>query len=235
FHFHLGSMLFDQLPYLMAVNIVLDKMRDFFEETGLVTHEINVGGGFGVPLLPGGSRVRIEDFTDPIMERIAEGTASRGLKMPEVVIEPGRWIVSEAGITLYTVGVVKNIPGYLTYASVDGGMADNPRPALYGARYHAVVANKYHLESTETVTLAGKCCESGDILIRDLNVPELETGDIIAVLNTGGYNFSMASNYNRNPRPAMVLLSGEKAFEVVSRQTFEDIVKGEVIPDHLKK
>ncbi|MBN1332495.1 MAG: diaminopimelate decarboxylase, partial [Synergistales bacterium] len=234
FHFHLGSMLFDKLPYLMAVNIVMDKMREFSEEIGMVTSELNVGGGFGVPLLPDGSQVRIEDFTDPIMARIRDGVSARGLKMPEVVIEPGRWIVSEAGITLYTVGVIKKIPGYLTYASVDGGMADNPRPALYGARYQAVAANKYDREPIETVTLAGKCCESGDVLIRDLHVPELEPGDIIAVLNTGGYNFSMASNYNRNPRPGMVLLVGKKAFEVVTRQTYEDLVRGEVIPEHLK-
>jgi len=235
FHFHLGSMLYDRKPYLLAVNVILDKMKELADGEGYVTRELNVGGGFGVPSFPWQEKVIIGDFLDPIMNRIMEGTSARGLKMPEVSIEPGRWIISEAGITLYTVGVLKTLEGILTYASVDGGMSDNPRPALYDAEYHAVVANKYEQDPAETVTVAGKCCESGDILIRDLKVPHLAPGDILAVFNTGGYNFSMASNYNRNPRPAMILLTEENVFEVVRRQTYDDILGGEVIPEHLKQ
>jgi diaminopimelate decarboxylase len=144
-----------------------------------------------------------------------------------VTIEPGRWIVGEAGITLYTVGAVKTIPEIRTYVSVDGGMPDNIRPALYSAHYEAIVANKSDQPATEMVTIAGRCCETGDILIRDMKTPPLQRGDTLAVLSTGAYNDSMASNYNKLPRPAVVLLTGDKARVMVDRETMEDLLTRE--------
>ena len=142
-----------------------------------------------------------------------------------------RWIVGEAGITLYKVGTVKDIPGVRTYASVDGGLPDNPRPALYSAKYNAIVANKCSQKPNTLVTIAGKCCESGDILIWDLMVPKIERGDILAVLSTGAYNYSMSSNYNRLPRPAVVLLSKDNEYIIVKRETYEDLILKEVVPE----
>jgi diaminopimelate decarboxylase len=193
-----------------------------------------MGGGFGVDFTSEGRTPSIRSFTDSMMEALEEGCRKEGLLRPRVIIEPGRWIVSEAGITLYRVQTIKTIEGIVTYASVDGGMTDNPRPALYGAKYRAVAAEKMDEEATETVTVAGKCCESGDILIEDLKVPPLSRGDLLAVLNTGAYTFSMASNYNRTPRPAMVLVSPGRADVIVERQTNEDLLRGENIPDHMK-
>lgn len=234
FHFHVGSQLGDAKSHLMAVNVLLDLIREVNNISGFITEELNVGGGFGVPQLPGEDPVALSDFTDPIMERIISGCENRGINIPRVTIEPGRWIISEAGITLYSVGVVKEIPGVMTYVSVDGGMTDNPRPALYGASYHGVIANKMDERPSMKVTVVGKCCESGDVLIRDMEVPQVESGDILAVYNTGAYNFSMASNYNRNPRPAVVLVNEGEADIIVERQNFEDLVRGEIIPEHLR-
>jgi len=150
-----------------------------------------------------------------------------GIRRPRIFIEPGRWVVGEAGITLYTIGSIKKIPGVRTYAGIDGGFPDNPRTALYQAKYEGIVANKADLPKTERVTIAGKCCESGDILIWDLNVPELQPGDILAVKSTGAYNYSMASNYNRIPKPAVVMLSKGKPRLIVKRQTYEDMLRDE--------
>lgn len=234
FHFHIGSQIFENTSHVRAVEIILSAMADFSRNLGLITEELNMGGGFGVDFDPEGSTPSIRSFTDAMMEALEEGCRREGLPRPRVIIEPGRWIVSEAGITLYRVQATKTIEGIVTYASVDGGMTDNPRPALYGAKYWAVAAEKMDQEATETVTLAGKCCESGDILIEDLKAPPLSRGDLVAVLNTGAYTWSMASNYNRTPRPAMVLVSPGRADVIVERQTNEDLLRGEKIPDHMK-
>lgn len=234
FHFHVGSQLKDNMSHLMAVNVLLDLISNVRDRSGFLTEELNVGGGFGVPELPGEEPVKLSDFTDPIMERIISGCQDRDLRIPRIIIEPGRWIVSEAGITLYSIGLLKEIPGVITYVGVDGGMTDNPRPALYGALYHGVVANRMDEKASMKVSVVGKCCESGDVLIRDLEIPSIRSGDILAVFNTGAYNFSMASNYNRNPRPGVVLVSEGKADIIVERQTYEDLLRGEIIPEHLK-
>ncbi len=234
FHFHIGSQIFENTSHVRAVEIVVSTMAAFRRDLGLVTDELNMGGGFGVDFDPEGRTPSVRSFTDPMMEALEEGCRREGLPRPRVVIEPGRWIVSEAGITLYRVQSLKTIDGMVTYAGVDGGMTDNPRPALYGAKYWGVAAEKLDQEATETVTVAGKCCESGDILIEGLKVPPLSVGDLLAVLNTGAYTFSMASNYNRTPRPGVVLVSPGRADVIVERQTFEDLVRGEKIPDHLK-
>ncbi|NLM71475.1 MAG: diaminopimelate decarboxylase [Synergistaceae bacterium] len=232
FHFHIGSQIFENDSHVMSVEILTDLMAGFRRDLGLVTEELNMGGGFGVDFSLEGRTPRIEEFTDPMMSCLEESCRSHGMDRPHVTIEPGRWIVSEAGITLYSVQTVKRV-GDMTYAAVDGGMADNPRPSLYGAKYRAVAAGRMNDDPTETVTLAGKCCESGDILVEGMRTPPLERGDLVAVLNTGAYNFSMASNYNRLPRPAVVLASEGRADVIVARQSYEDLLLGESIPDHL--
>jgi diaminopimelate decarboxylase len=159
------------------------------------------------------------------MERIKARCSEFELPMPSVAIEPGRWIVSEAGITLYTIGAIKEIPGSVTYVSVDGGMSDNPRPALYDAKYYAEVANKMGRSKDKIITVVGRCCESGDILIEGLAVPsDVKPGDILAVFNTGAYNYSMASNYNMLPKPAVVFVDKGKDILVVERETYDDLL-----------
>ncbi len=234
FHFHIGSQIFENTSHVMAVEIMTQTMAGFKRELGFVTEELNMGGGYGVEFAPDGETPRIDSFTDAMMRALEEKCRTAGIPRPRVIIEPGRWIVSEAGITLYTVQAMKTIDGIVTYASVDGGMTDNPRPSLYGAKYWAVAAGKMDQEATATVTVAGRCCESGDILIENLKTPPLERGDPLAVLNTGAYTFSMASNYNRLPRPAVVLVSEGKADVIVARQSYEDLLRGEVLPDHLR-
>jgi diaminopimelate decarboxylase len=167
-----------------------------------------------------------------MMETLSSECAAGGLKRPSVVIEPGRWIVAEAGITLYKVETVKRLPD-VTYVGVDGGMPDNPRPSLYHAVYEGVVANKIGFPISEKVTIAGKCCETGDILIESIALPAVERGDVIAVFNTGAYNFSMASGYNRLTRPAVALVSDGRSDEIVARGTLSDLLLGDRIPDRM--
>ena len=169
------------------------------------------------------------------MKAVNDECSRTDLNIPMIIIEPGRWIVGEAGITLYTLGAIKEIPNVRTYISIDGGLPDNPRPALYQAKYEAIVANKANEKLEKVVTIAGKCCESGDILIWDLKVPHIEPGDILAVFNTGAYNYSMSSNYNRLPRPAVVLISEGNANIIVERESYAHLLEREIIPYHLDK
>ena len=203
-------------------------MKEVKDELGFVTKELNTGGGYGIHYSGDEERKPLSFFTDAIMKELEEGCRENGLERPLVIIEPGRWTVGEAGITLYTIGSIKEIPGVRTYVGVDGGMPDNPRPSLYGAKYEGIIANKADKEKTKIVTMAGKCCESGDILIWDLKVPEIESGDILAVLATGAYNYSMASNYNRIPKPAVVMVNEGKDRLIVKRETYDDILKNEI-------
>jgi diaminopimelate decarboxylase len=198
-------------------------------ELGVEIEELNMGGGFGVFDDEGNKHVDIAAFTETIMTTMEEQCSSYGIKRPRILIEPGRWVVAEAGITLYSIGAIKEIKGIRKYVSVDGGMTDNPRHALYKAVYRAVVANKAEEQSEEIVTIAGKCCESGDILIRNLNTPLIESGDILAVYGTGAYNYSMASNYNRMTRPALVMVNKGKSRVVVRRETYEDLLRCELL------
>lgn len=222
-HFHVGSQLFEVRPYLEALEVVLGLVKETWERYRFAMTELNVGGGFGI-------RYTDEEprdygwYLDPMMARIDAFFRDLGLPRPAVVTEPGRSVVGEAGITLYTVGSVKDIPGVRKYVSVDGGMTDNIRPALYQAKYRAIAANKAEAPAAETVTVCGKCCESGDILLRDAALPALEQGDILAVLSTGAYGYSMASNYNSNPIPAVVLVKEGRSGLMVRRQTWEDLL-----------
>lgn len=228
FHFHVGSQLLENETHIKAVMTMMELMKKLKDEYGFITKELNTGGGYGIHYADSGERKPLTYFTDVIMEEVERGSKENDLEKPIITIEPGRWIVGEAGITLYTIGAIKNIPGIRTYVSVDGGMPDNPRPSLYEAKYEGIVANKIDKKLTEVVTIAGKCCESGDILIWDLKVPAVKTGDILAILSTGAYNYSMSSNYNKIPRPAVVMISEGKDRLIVKRESYEDLLRNQI-------
>lgn len=228
FHFHVGSQLLNNESHLMAVDIMLNLIKKMKEEVGYDTLEFNLGGGFGIRYLDDTEKRDLSYFVDPMMNSIEKFCSDNSIKRPRIFIEPGRWVVGEAGITLYTIGSIKEIPGVRTYVGIDGGFPDNPRPALYQAQYEGVVANKADFPKEEYVTIAGKCCESGDILIWDLRVPKLQSGDILAVKSTGAYSYSMSSNYNRIPKPAVVMVSNGKPRLTVKRQTYEDMMRNEI-------
>jgi diaminopimelate decarboxylase len=234
FHFHVGSQLHDNDSHLKALDIVLKLIKDTKEKYDYATPELNIGGGFGIKYTEADNKKPYAYFLDPMMEKIEQFSKDLGIERPEIVIEPGRSIVGEAGITLYTIGTIKDIKGIRKYVSVDGGMTDNIRPALYQAKYEGIVANKAEEPKTETVTICGKCCESGDVLIRDAQVADVKRGDIFAVFSTGAYSYTMASNYNKNPLLATVLVKEGKSELIVKRQSYEHMIQNEIIPDSLK-
>ena len=234
-HFHIGSQIFDPEAHVQSVVRVVAAMKRLRDELGFRVRELNLGGGFGARSHPSEPHVPLRLFTDAMMEALTRECAAAGLERPDVFIESGRWIVSEAGMTLYRVETVKELPG-VTYVGVDGGMADNPRPALYQAVYRAAVADRADAAPVlggPRVSVAGRCCETGDILIEDANLPPVGRGDILALFGTGAYTFSMASNYNRLCRPAVVLVKGGEAEVIVERQTLDDLLLGDRIPDRL--
>lgn len=224
FHFHIGSQIFEVEPYRIALEQVFSFAKKVRSQTGFVMRELNLGGGLGVRYVPEDDPPSIEDFVAAICEAVRENAAQFGFNLPILVVEPGRSIVGEAGTTLYTIGVVKEVPKVRTYVSVDGGMSDNPRPSLYGARYFAVIANKANQPASKIVTVTGKHCES-DVLIKDIALAEPQPGDILAVFTTGAYHYSMASNYNRFPRPAVVFVKDGEAKLVVRRETYDDLLR----------
>jgi len=228
FHFHIGSQITDNITYIEAIKNVTKLMKEVKEKFNFSTKELNVGGGYGIKYVKDEEGKSIHYYTDAMMNEIFIKCKLYGLEIPKVVIEPGRWVVGEAGITLYTIGSIKEIPGVRTYASIDGGMTDNPRPSLYQAKYKGIIANKIHKEPTRKVTIAGKCCESGDVLIWDLEVPPIEAGDILAVLSTGAYNYSMSSNYNKIPKPAVVMIKKGIDRLIVKRETYDEMLKNEI-------
>lgn len=233
FHCHIGSQIFDVESFRAATEVMFAFMADVRQRTGYVAEELDMGGGMGIRYTAEDSPVAPEAYVRLLAEAVRTESLRYDLPSPRILIEPGRSIVGEAGVTLYTIGSIKEVPGIRTYVAVDGGMADNPRVALYGAKYEAVVANKAQAPRTRTVSIAGKCCESGDMLIWDLPVPDVEPGDLLAVFATGAYNFSMASTYNRLPRPAMVLVRDGEADLIVRRETYADLVACDVIPARL--
>lgn len=228
-HFHVGSQLHDNSSHLKALDITLNIIKEIYLRYNFITPEINVGGGFGVKYTNDDDIKPYSYFLDPMMKVIDDFSKDLSVERPEVVIEPGRSIVGEAGITLYTVGTIKEIPGIRKYVSVDGGMTDNIRPALYQAKYLGLAANKANELKTDVVTICGKCCESGDILIKDLHAAPLNRGDIFAVFSTGAYGYSMANNYNKSPLPAVVLVKDGSSEIIVKRQSYEDMIKNEVL------
>ena len=223
-HFHLGSPIFHLEPYEVAMELVLN-LASRFREEGFDLQEISPGGGFAIAYTRQQEPPAISDYAEAIVSSLRATSEDLGMEMPRLVVEPGRAIVGPAGVALYRVGAVKDIPGVRKYVSVDGGMGDNIRPALYDAAYEAVAAGKMHSEPSETVTIAGKYCESGDVLVRDIMLPPLEADDIIAIPAAGAYCLSMASNYNLNPRPAIALVKGGEAHLIRRREDYQDLMR----------
>lgn len=228
FHFHVGSQLHNNESHLKALDTSLKLIKDTKEIYGYVTPEINIGGGFGIRYTDTDDVKPYSYFLDPMMEKIEKFSKELNITRPEVVIEPGRSIVGEAGISLYTIGTIKDIKGIRKYVSVDGGMTDNIRPALYQAKYEGLIANKADMAKTETVTICGKCCESGDVLIKDVQIAPAERGDIFAIFSTGAYGYAMASNYNKVPLAAVISVKEGESKIMVRRQTYEDMIKNEI-------
>ena len=220
-HAHIGSQIFDVAGFEMAA----EKLVTLVHEWQFTPEVINVGGGFGIRYTADDQPLAAETFVAAIIDKIATTTQSFGMPMPAIWIEPGRSIVGPAGYSLYTLGSRKEVPGIRTYLATDGGMGDNVRPALYEAKYEAVLVNQPTAPSEEIVRIAGKYCESGDVLVWEQALPQTKPGDVLALLATGAYGYSMASNYNRNPRPAVVFVENGQAQEVVKRETLADLVR----------
>ncbi len=227
-HCHIGSQIFDVAPFAEAARVMMRFIADVKTETGIEISELNLGGGFGIKYTAVDKPPAYDSYMEQVSLVIKQMAGQLGVEVPFVYIEPGRSIVGAAGITLYTVGAVKNIPNIRTYVSVDGGMTDNPRYALYESQYEMLIANKASQEKSQTVTVAGKCCESGDLLGKDISLQTAEPGDILAVLSTGAYNYSMASNYNRIGRPAVVMINNGADRLIVRRESLEDLVKNDI-------
>ena len=235
FHCHVGSQVFDGQSFCDSADIMIDFIVLVKEKLGYEAKVLNLGGGYGVRYVEEDPVLDIEESIKEVSEHIKNKCAKAKIDMPRIMMEPGRSIVADAGITLYSVGNVRTIKGYKSYVAVDGGMFDNPRYALYEAKYTPVLANRASEENTELVTIAGKCCESGDIIAANVYLPKAETGDILAVLSTGAYNYSMAMNYNRNKIPPCVLVNEGKAEYIVRPQTYEDLVRNDVLPARFTK
>lgn len=225
FHCHVGSQVFDSHVFLQSVDRMVAYMAMVRDTYGYTAELLDLGGGYGVRYVETDPELDIAANIAQVGAYVKAKTAEYGLPMPEVAFEPGRSIVADAGMTLYTVSSLKQIPGYKNYVAVDGGMTDNPRFALYGAPYTVLAAGKLNEAATLDCSVAGRCCESGDIIQEHVPMPEsLTRGDLIAVLTTGAYNYSMASNYNRVPRPPVVMLRGGESYVAVRRETLDDIV-----------
>ena len=225
FHCHIGSQLFDSEVYFATVDVMVDFLKDMKDAYDYTAEKLDIGGGYGVRYTAGDPVIDIAANIRLVAERMKQKVAEAGIEMPHIYMEPGRSIVADAGLTLYTVGAVKKIEGYKNYVSVDGGMADNPRYALYQSEYTVLPAARMGEERTMIADVVGRCCESGDIIQPAVAMPEgMQRGDLVAVLTTGAYNYSMASNYNRIPRPPVVMLKDGENYVAVRRETYEDIV-----------
>lgn len=227
-HCHIGSQIFGVEPFEQAALVMLNFIKDIRDECGLEIDELNLGGGFGIRYTQEDDNIDYDKNIEHVANTIKSIVSQLKIKMPFIYMEPGRSIVGGAGLTLYTVGNIKHIPEVRTYVSVDGGMCDNPRYALYKSKYSAAVANKAEKMADTKVTIAGKCCESGDIIQEDTLIQKPEKGDILAVFSTGAYNYSMASNYNRIPKPAMVMTNNGQARLIVKRQSLDDLICNDI-------
>ena len=227
-HCHIGSQIFDIDPFVKAAEVMMDFIGQIKRETGHLVTELNLGGGYGIKYTENDNPVPYDNYMAAVSKAVKAKAAENDIPVPFIYMEPGRSVVGEAGITLYTVGGRKEIPNVRTYVSVDGGMTDNIRYALYESEYTVVNAGKADQEPNEKVTVAGKCCESGDLIQKDTPVADVQVGDILAVLSTGAYNYSMASNYNRNPRPAIVMVKDGKARLIVKRESYDDLVANDL-------
>ncbi|MDK0862081.1 diaminopimelate decarboxylase [Clostridium perfringens] len=226
-HCHIGSQIFDLEPFEDTTEIMLNLINDIKEKLGYEIKELDLGGGFGIYYTEGDKPKEIEEYCSVIINKADEICRKLNMNVPILSIEPGRSIVGNAGLTLYTVGAIKEIPNIRKYVSVDGGMSDNIRPALYSANYESLIANRVFDNSKEIVTVAGKCCESGDVLLNSIEMPRMETGDILAIMSTGAYGHSMANNYNRIPKAAVISVSNGISKVMCKRETYEDLLRNE--------
>ena len=237
FHCHIGSQIFERQSFVLAAEKCMDFAAEIKQKLGFVTEELNMGGGFGIWYTDEDKKISPEgygEYLKALIDTIKSKAKEKKLKLPYLVVEPGRSIVGEAGITLYTVGTIKEIPGVKKYVAVDGGMFYNHRNALYQDKYTQVLASRAAEKATEVVSVAGKCCESGDLIAVNVNLPKAESGDILAILSTGAYNYSMAMNYNRNLIPPCILVREGRADYIVKPQTYEDLTRNDAVPDSLK-
>ncbi|MGI5848935.1 MAG: diaminopimelate decarboxylase [Christensenellales bacterium] len=232
-HCHIGSQIFELQPFRDAVRVMLDYLLIVKKKTGFAFAEINFGGGYGIHYIKDDAPLRPNEYVKTMLSELTALCEEKDTDLPFFVIEPGRSIVGEAGTTLYTVGDIKTIPDIRTYVSVDGSMADNPRPALYQAKYTCALAGKMTSPDETVVSIAGRTCESGDMLIWNATLPKAEAGDVLAVFSTGAYNYSMASNYNKLPHPAVVLVKDGRSELMVRRQSYADLIRNDVIPSWL--
>jgi diaminopimelate decarboxylase len=227
-HCHIGSQIFDITPYEDATEIMLTIIKDIYIATGYLIKELDLGGGFGIYYNSDDKPKSASEYCAAILNKADQVCKDLDLDMPILTIEPGRSIVGNAGLTLYKIGSIKEVPSIRKYISVDGGMTDNIRPALYNAEYESIVANKVNYDQLEDVTVAGKCCETGDILIDNIRLPKVETGDLLAIMSTGAYGYSMANNYNKAPKAAVVMIKGGEDRLVCKRETYADVISNEI-------
>lgn len=235
FHAHIGSQIFDVKGFEIAAAKMLDWYAKVMREFGISLRVLNLGGGFGIRYNEEDTPLPMEDYIRALTAAVISEAEKHGIDVPEIWIEPGRSIVGEAGTTLYTIGSHKDIPGIRKYIAVDGGMSDNLRPSMYQAKYEALVANKANDAAQETVSVAGKCCESGDMLIWDIELAKAQSGDILAVSCTGAYGYSMSNNYNRIPRPAIIFVNDGQADLVLGRESLDDIIKNDRLPQRFSR
>ncbi|AKG21931.1 diaminopimelate decarboxylase [Calothrix sp. 336/3] len=233
-HAHIGSQIFERQPHRDLAALMVQWLTQA-AGYGLNLTEVNVGGGLGITYTESDDPPSIEEWVKPICEVIQQQCELANLPLPKILCEPGRSLVANACVTAYTIGSSKEVPEIRTYIAVDGGMSDNPRPITYQSVYRTVVANKMSAPITETVTIAGKHCESGDVLIKNAQLAKTEPGDILVIMTTGAYNYSMASNYNRLPRPAAVLVGNTEANLILRRETYDDLIRQDCLPERLKK
>lgn len=227
-HCHIGSQIFETTGFVMATQKLFSKMKEWKETIGYVPEVLNLGGGFGIRYTEEDQPIPVSEYVEVIIEEVKKQSAQLDVPIPEIWIEPGRSLVGDAGTTLYSVGSRKHVPNIREYVAIDGGMNDNIRPALYQAKYEAALANRMNDVKDELVSIAGKCCESGDMLMWDLSLPTARPGDVLAMFCTGAYGYSMASQYNRLPKPAVVFVEDGDAQLVVQRETYEDIIKNDL-------
>ena len=228
FHCHIGSQIFSEKPFFLAAEKMLAFVKQVKDETGYTPEKLDLGGGFGVRYVESDPVIDIPDCIARLGKRVGELCAEHGLDMPDIIMEPGRSIVADAGMTLYTAGAVKQVDGHRAYVIIDGGMADNPRYALYKSSYTVYNALRMTEKADFECTIAGRCCESGDLIQEYVTIPQVTGGDLIAVAVTGAYNYSMASNYNRLPRPAMVFVKDGQHRLAVRRESLDDLIKNDL-------
>lgn len=232
-HAHMGSQIFETAIFDDEIDILMKEIRRIKDVYDIELTEINTGGGLGVKYTQNDNPPTIFEIAEVLLGAIDKYSEHYGLEKPKIYLEPGRSIVSTAGVTIYTMGSSKQVPNGKKYISPDGGMADNPRPSMYQAKYTAQLANKPSDENLQKVTIAGRFCESGDVLIEDILLPEIQEGDVLCVFNTGAYNYSMSSNYNRVPKPAMILVNNSQSDIIIKRESLEDLISHDVIPARL--